>query len=122
MRCNRDCRNLSENNSHQQRMFFWPSIIFTEERYNELVSGRTNDQALGSADIKKFATRKIPSVAEKGCIAGGSNPESKSIRHSPGGNSETDSQEKFPPVEVEPICKDKLTIKFTVSKPNPDFK
>lgn len=115
---NCDCRNLLQNNSHPQKMFLSPQNIFTKERYMELVSGTTSENVSNPTQIKNDAAKKFPSIVSHGYFSDALKQEPKYIEHS--GHSSEAKNEQIPPVEVKPICKDKLTIKLNVSKANPD--
>lgn len=119
MWCNCDCRNLSQNNSHPQKMFLSPQNIFSKARYMELVSGTTSENVANPTQIKNDAAKKYPSIVSHGYFSDVLKQEPKSIKHSDHGG-EAKNEKRFPPVEVKPICKDKLTIKLNVSKANPD--
>lgn len=85
----------------------------------ELVSGTTSENVANPTQIKNDAAKKFPSIKSHGYISDALKQEPKSIKHSDHVG-EAKNEKMFPPVEVKPICKDKLTIKLTVSKANPD--
>lgn len=85
----------------------------------ELVSGTTSENVANPTQIKNDAAKKFPSKKSHGYIPDALKQEPKSIKQSDHGG-EAKNEKMFPPVEVKPICKDKLTIKLTVSKANPD--
>lgn len=115
--CNCDCRNLLQNNSHPKKLFLSPCDIFTAERYKELVASPTSDETLDSAQINRNATKKTQAMPNDRYIANASIPASNSIH-----SAERQIDKIFPPVEVKPICRDKLTIKLNVSRANADAK
>lgn len=97
--CNCNVRHPNDGNAGPQRMFIKPNEIFDTDAYRKLVT--KIDQIPYGMDCERWKRIQI---------------NGRCVRNSDNDDSGT---ENFPPVEVEPICVDKLTINLTVSKANP---
>lgn len=108
-RCNCDFRNPNESDADPIKMYITTDEIFDEEKYKKLVTQPINGNEM---DLKMI----IANESIKNYPNGWKPPVSKETAND---DSDCSSEEKFPPVEAEPICIDKLTINVILSKANP---
>lgn len=110
-----DIWNLSEDKGQPRKMYIKPNEIFTEERLNQIICHPTSNDI----DAKQIINN------ERRKIAFPINPNSNekiTLRYSISdptrahGNHSDDELAQFPPVQVGPICTDKLQINLKVSK------
>ena len=97
-------------------MFFRSNEIFNEARYRQLITDSTSDGRVNLEQIKSSAKKNIPAYVDS--IARNTNEQKESIYKSDESSSGSNTDSQFPPVGVEPICVDKITINFKVSKVN----
>lgn len=98
-RCNCNWWNVRQ----PKKMYFLPGQTFDEERYRQLITDSTSEDRISLAHIKRSARRRI------------SSDEVNSIYQMDESN-DINTYSQYPPVDVEPICVDKITINFIVSK------
>lgn len=93
-----------------QMMFFKPNEIFNAECYRKLITESTSDSRINLAQIKRSARNRIDK--DEGNIL--------KIPITNIDNDEFTAGSAYPPVEVDPICTNKITINLKVSKATDD--
>lgn len=106
-RCNCDFRSSNHREAEPIKMFFKTDEIFDDDKYKKLISKPANDNDLRVI----IANERLKNYPNKGKL-----PVSEKEANI---DSDWSGEDKFPPVEVEPICVDKLTINVKLSKANP---